>query len=435
MTENGSKTTENGSKSSENTENTTKSTENGTESTENTEITPKSTEITTKTPENNPKTPEIAPKSDFLPWELVEKIDSMHYEGADPIIQFINRHKNASNSLKIAPKTSKTGSNPSKNAENTLKNTENGQKALFSYEKTAKIADIGAGFGSSARRIAGSTDSQVWALEISPEIAKIARFLTEKTGLARKISHQTGDFIALMRANPEKCAEIREKSAENGEKTAPKCEKSAPKCEKSFENCEKSLENREKSLENGEKCPETAVFPGESAFDAVISLLVFLHIRDKTALFAGISRILRPGGRVFFHDFAFFDPKNAEIAENSPENGAKITENAENGPKNTENGPKNTKNTENTENDPQNIEKAPENPEKWPEIPENHREMLEKIVGCAPLLQLSQYKKHLSHVKIRAEFTDKTEKWLEFTKNRAENHEKTRDSYILLVPI
>lgn len=104
-----------------------------------------------------------------------------------------------------------------------------------------KIIDIGSGLGGPARYLAEKTGCHVTALELQPDLDRIARSLTERCGLSGSVRHLCGDILDL--------------SEEVGD------------------------------------------------FDAGVSWLSFLHIPDRGALLKKCYRILKPDGRLFIEDF------------------------------------------------------------------------------------------------------------------------------------
>ena len=104
-----------------------------------------------------------------------------------------------------------------------------------------KIIDIGSGIGGPARYLAEKTGCHVTALELQPDLDRIACSLTERCGLSGSVRHLCGDILDL----PEKGGD----------------------------------------------------------FDAGVSWLSFLHIPDRAALLKKCYEILKPGGKLFIEDF------------------------------------------------------------------------------------------------------------------------------------
>jgi cyclopropane fatty-acyl-phospholipid synthase-like methyltransferase len=104
-----------------------------------------------------------------------------------------------------------------------------------------RIIDIGSGLGGPARYLAEKTGCRVTALELQPDLDRIARSLTVRCGLSGPVTHLCGDILDL---------------------------------------------------------------PGNiSGFDAGVSWLSFLHIPDRAALFKKCNSILNSGGKLFIEDF------------------------------------------------------------------------------------------------------------------------------------
>ena len=105
----------------------------------------------------------------------------------------------------------------------------------------SRLLEIGAGIGGPARYVAQHVGCQVTALELQPDLHALGESLTGRCSLDGLVRHHCGDILA----HP-------------------------------FE---------------------------EQAFDAVISLLVFLHIEDRVSLFAACNHLLETGGLMFIEDF------------------------------------------------------------------------------------------------------------------------------------
>ncbi|MBP7836299.1 MAG: methyltransferase domain-containing protein [Candidatus Omnitrophica bacterium] len=118
----------------------------------------------------------------------------------------------------------------------------------------SRVIDIGSGLGGPARYLAEKTGCQVTAVELQPDLHRLACSLTERCGLSGSVRHL--------------CADI--------------------------------LDFQEKG----------------SNFDAAVSWLSFLHIPDRPALLHKCSEILKPGGKIFIEDFCKqgeFDREEARI--------------------------------------------------------------------------------------------------------------------------
>ncbi|MBT5140619.1 MAG: methyltransferase domain-containing protein [Acidimicrobiaceae bacterium] len=111
---------------------------------------------------------------------------------------------------------------------------------------TSRVLDIGSGLGGPARYLADRTGCSVTALELQPELHEAGRLLTSRVGLADRVEHLEGDIL-------------------NGPPAGP-------------------------------------------GFDGIVSMLCFLHIPDRTALFASCVAALRSGGRIFIDDYVELSP-------------------------------------------------------------------------------------------------------------------------------
>ena len=111
---------------------------------------------------------------------------------------------------------------------------------------TSRVLDVGSGLGGPARYLADRTGCSVTALELQPELHEAGRRLTSRSGLADRVEHLEGDIL-------------------NGPPAGP-------------------------------------------GFDGIVSMLCFLHIPDRTALFASCAAALRSGGRIFIDDYVELSP-------------------------------------------------------------------------------------------------------------------------------
>jgi len=115
---------------------------------------------------------------------------------------------------------------------------------LLGVQPDASVLDVGAGIGGPARYIAANTGCRVVGVELQSELSEAAAELTARVvGLADRVSFMTGDFSSDACAMP------------------------------------------------------------QADFDHLISLLVFLHIPDRTALLRRCHSHLRPGGTFVIEDF------------------------------------------------------------------------------------------------------------------------------------
>lgn len=112
------------------------------------------------------------------------------------------------------------------------------------------ILDVGSGLGGPARYIAARSGSQVTALELQPDLDATAAELTNRTGLASLVTHVSGDILA------------------------------------------------------GDA--------GTGTFTGLVSMLCFLHIPDRTELFARCAAALRPGATIFIDDYMARGPFSAD---------------------------------------------------------------------------------------------------------------------------
>jgi cyclopropane fatty-acyl-phospholipid synthase-like methyltransferase len=104
----------------------------------------------------------------------------------------------------------------------------------------SRVLEIGSGIGGPARHVAATVGCRVTALELQPDLNAVAAELTRRCGLADRITHQCGNIL-------------------------------------------------ENPVEAG-------------GYDAILSLLCFLHIADRANLFIAARRALRPGGKFYIED-------------------------------------------------------------------------------------------------------------------------------------
>lgn len=104
-----------------------------------------------------------------------------------------------------------------------------------------RVIDVGSGLGGPARLLASESGCHVTAIELQPDLNRLAESLTRRTGLAPRIDHRCEDFLATE--------------------------------------------------------------PPDQGFDALVSWLTFLHIPERANLLQRCRECLRPGGAIFVEDF------------------------------------------------------------------------------------------------------------------------------------
>jgi cyclopropane fatty-acyl-phospholipid synthase-like methyltransferase len=112
--------------------------------------------------------------------------------------------------------------------------------AQLSLRSGSRVLDIGAGVGGPARFLAHTTDCQVTALELQPQLHQIGVNLTRRCGLSKRVLHICGDAL-------------------------------------------------------------TYPLPG-AAYDAVVSWLAVHHIPERPKLCARMADVLRSGGGCYIED-------------------------------------------------------------------------------------------------------------------------------------
>ncbi len=105
---------------------------------------------------------------------------------------------------------------------------------------SSRILDVGSGVGGPARFVAATYGCTVTGIDISPSFVAAARALTERTDLMDLVSFEVGDALNLLFAN--------------------------------------------------------------ASFDCVTMYHVAMNIADRAALYAGLRRVLAPGGRLVSYD-------------------------------------------------------------------------------------------------------------------------------------
>jgi len=121
-----------------------------------------------------------------------------------------------------------------------------GRKATLELARAAgldastRVLDIGSGLGGPSRCIAREFGCQVTGIDLTDEYCRVATMLAERTGLSQRVTYRQGDALDLP-------------------------------------------------------------FP-DAAFDVVWTQHVAMNIRDKAALYRGMSRVLKPGGALALYD-------------------------------------------------------------------------------------------------------------------------------------
>jgi len=119
-----------------------------------------------------------------------------------------------------------------------------------------RVLDVGCGVGGPGRFLADRYGCRVTGIDVVPERVKQATALTKLTGLDRRVSHRQADATALP-------------------------------------------------------------FP-DAAFNQVWMLDAGVHVRDKTALFGQLARVLRPGGLMVLHDQFGLPPAMRPVMRRAP---------------------------------------------------------------------------------------------------------------------
>jgi MPBQ/MSBQ methyltransferase len=68
---------------------------------------------------------------------------------------------------------------------------------LAGVSGSEKVLDVGCGIGGPARYLASAFGCEVIGLDLTPEFIELARMLTQRTGLASKVSFRQGDALDL----------------------------------------------------------------------------------------------------------------------------------------------------------------------------------------------------------------------------------------------
>lgn len=122
--------------------------------------------------------------------------------------------------------------------------------AALGIDAGSRVLDVGAGFGGPARYVADRTGAQVTALELQPDIHETAQRLSERCGLAGQVAHVNGDVLTGVMAN--------------------------------------------------------------TGHSHLMSMLCFLHIPDRAALFNACAAAVEPNGHMFIDDYFAREPLTAE---------------------------------------------------------------------------------------------------------------------------
>ena len=134
--------------------------------------------------------------------------------------------------------------------------------STMSLTPNTNVLDVGSGFGGTARSLSTVSRCQVTALELQEDIHDIAEFLTKKCKLDDHVKHVTGDILDL-------------------------------------------------DLDE--------IGGGTNSYDGLVSLLVFLHIKDKLTLLQRCASMLKPGGTIFIEDYyrrsPFTDEENKRLTK------------------------------------------------------------------------------------------------------------------------
>ncbi|WP_282775331.1 methyltransferase domain-containing protein [Phaeodactylibacter xiamenensis] len=115
----------------------------------------------------------------------------------------------------------------------------------LSLEDSDYVYDVGSGVGGTARVLADCSGCRVLGVELQPELCRLSTELTRRAGLSDRVEFRAGDLLN---------------------------------------------------------------YDWEGTFDHFISLLVFLHVPDRTKVLAHCHKALKPGGRFFIEDFVVRNP-------------------------------------------------------------------------------------------------------------------------------
>jgi SAM-dependent methyltransferase len=111
---------------------------------------------------------------------------------------------------------------------------------LVPISAESRVLDVGGGIGGAARLLASQTGCAVTVIDLTEAYCQVGEMLTRRTGLSQRVTFQHGDALSLPFA--------------------------------------------------------------DQSFDVVWSQHATMNIAPKAALYAELTRVLRPGGRLAFHD-------------------------------------------------------------------------------------------------------------------------------------
>lgn len=111
--------------------------------------------------------------------------------------------------------------------------------AVLGLKPGMRVLDIGSGIGGPARYIAEKTGAHVTALELQTDLSELAAHLTQRCGLSHLVEHRTGDILDGIAGQ----------------------------------------------------------------YDAVLSILCFLHIPNRARLFEVCRKAIKPGGILYIEDY------------------------------------------------------------------------------------------------------------------------------------
>ncbi|HKK80115.1 MAG TPA: methyltransferase domain-containing protein [Phaeodactylibacter sp.] len=119
----------------------------------------------------------------------------------------------------------------------------------LSLDEQHYVYDIGSGVGGTARVLADCSGCQVLGVELQPELCRLSTELTRRVGLAGRVDFKAGNFLD---------------------------------------------------------------YEWDEVFDDFVSLLVFLHLPERSTVLDHCYRALKPDGQFFIEDFVALNPFSAE---------------------------------------------------------------------------------------------------------------------------